>query len=257
MAKVNIKTPEEIMKMRKAGILLSSVMETVVAAVKPGVTTKELDALAYQMIMDNGARPSFLGYHGFPATLCMSVDDEVVHGFPSDKPLEEGQILSIDSGLILDGWQSDHAKTVPVGTINKKAADLIKITTDCLYRGIDKMVVGNRLGDVGYAVQELAEAHGYSVVRDMCGHGIGRKMHEPPQLPNYGYPGTGLALKAGMVIAIEPMINIGTWQITTLENGWTTVTADGSLSAHMEHTVAVTDEGPVILSRPKDQADKF
>ena len=252
MNRVTIKTPEEIAKMRKAGILLSKVMETVIKAVKPGVTTKQLDKIAYDMIIANGAKPSFLNYHGFPATLCTSVDDEVVHGIPCDRELQDGEILSIDSGLILDGWQSDHAKTVGVGNITDKAKDLIKVTTDCLYRGIDHMVVGARLGDVGAAIQQLAEAHGYGVVRDMCGHGIGKNMHEPPQLPNYGTPGTGMMLKAGMVIAIEPMINLGSWRIKILDDGWTTITADGSLSAHLEHTVAITDEGPIILSRPED-----
>lgn len=248
MANIVLRTSAELEKMRMAGILLNRVMKQVTAAVKPGVTTKELDTLAHHLIRESGAKPSFLNYHGYPATLCTSVDDEIVHGIPGSRVLEEGSILSIDCGLILNGWHSDHAVTVPVGEISSKAQKLIKITEECLYRGIDAMVPGARLGDVGHAVQSLAEGQGYGVVRDMCGHGIGRHLHEAPQLPNYGRPGEGIALKPGMVIAIEPMINMGTWRIRTLRDGWTTITADGSLSAHAEHTVAVTADGPMILT---------
>lgn len=245
---VAIRGAADIEKLRVAGALLNRVMREVVAAVRVGVTTRELDKLAYDRIVAAGAKPSFLNYHGFPATLCTSVDDEVVHGIPCERVLEDGSILSIDCGLILNGWHSDHAVTVCVGDVSEKARALVRTTEECLARGIAAMVPGNRLGDVGYAVQSLAEAQGYGVVRDMCGHGIGRNLHEPPQLPNYGRPGQGLELRAGMVIAIEPMVNMGGWKIRTLKDGWTTVTADGTLSAHAEHTVAITADGPLILT---------
>jgi methionyl aminopeptidase len=246
--RVELKTSAEIQKMRTAGILLRQVFNEVAAMVAPGVTTADLDRKARRLIEDAGARPAFLGYNGFPGTLCTSVNEEVVHGIPSDRELLDGDIVSVDCGLVLQGFYSDTATTFPVGEISPKARKLLQVTEESLHKAIEQMHVGTRVGTVCHAVQKHAESHGFSIVRDYTGHGIGRAMHEPPQVPNFGRPDTGFKLQAGLVIAVEPMVNIGTWQTVTLDDNWTVVTADDSLSAHFEHTIAITDEGPVILT---------
>lgn len=246
--RIELKSPAEIQKMRTAGKLLRQVFNEVGKMVAPGVTTAELDRKARELIEAAGARPAFLGYHGFPATLCTSVNDEIVHGIPSDRVLNDGDIISVDCGLVLDSFYADTAHTFPVGAISEAAQKLLKVTEESLYKGIEKMTVGTRIGTVSYAVQEHVEAHGLGVVREYTGHGIGRAMHEPPQVPNFGTPDSGFRLQAGLVIAVEPMVNIGTWRTETLDDEWTVVTADGSLSAHFEHTIAVTEDGPVIMT---------
>jgi methionyl aminopeptidase len=253
---IEIKSPEEIARMREAGRLLGEVFEEVLAAVAPGVTTKELDEIAAAAIGSRGATAAFLGYHGFPATICSSVNEAVVHGIPDTRPLAEGDIVGIDIGLVHEGFFSDRATTLPIGRVRPAVADLLRVTLCCLERAIDAARVGNRLQDIGQAVQTLAEPHGFGVVREYSGHGIGRRMHEPPQVPNY-VPGPGpgrLAsdgnprLRAGMTLALEPMINLGTPETRTLGDRWTVVTGDGLPSAHFEHTVLITAEGPEVLS---------
>lgn len=249
MAKrVELKTPAEIEKMRVAGKLLREVFNELDRAVEPGISTAELDRIARKLIEDGGARPAFLGYHGFPATLCTSVNEEVVHGIPNDSALVDGDIVSVDCGLVLDGFYADSATTYPVGDISPKAEKLLRVTRESLYKAIDQMHVGTHIGTVSHAVQKHAEAAGFSIVRDYTGHGIGRAMHEAPQVPNFGNPGAGFKLMAGLVLAIEPMVNIGTHRTKTLADGWTVVTLDSALSAHFEHTIAVTEDGPVILT---------
>ena len=242
------KSKKEIEKMRAAGRLVAQVREELRRMVRPGVTTLELDRAAEKMIRDAGALPTFKGYHGFPFSICASVNEQVVHGFPSDYVLEEGDIFSLDCGVTLAGYVGDTATTVPVGRVSESRLQLIRVAEECLERAIRQCWPGKYLGDVGWAVQSHAEAHGYSVVRDYVGHGIGRKMHEDPQIPNYGKPGTGVRIRAGYVFAIEPMINMGTHRTKTLSDGWTVVTLDGQPSAHVEHTVAVTEEGPEVLT---------
>ena len=254
---ITIKSAEEIGKMRKAGALLHEVLDQLRNMIEPGVTTLHLDRGAERMIRDAGAIPSFKGYEGFPASICASVNDEVVHGFPSDKPLKEGSIVSIDCGLILDGWQSDSAFTAPVGKIDEEIARLIRVTEECFWLGARQVREGNRLGDVSHAVQEHAEKNGYGVIRDLCGHGIGREMHEDPNVPNFGPAGRGVRLKPGMVIAIEPMIARGRWPIYVDDNGWTVITRDHSWCSHYEHTVAVTTGEPEILSYPGADVRRF
>jgi len=212
------------------------------------VTTKELDAIAEDYIRSRGGAPSFKGYGGFPGSICASVNEEVVHGIPSDRKLQEGDIIGIDCGVLLDGWQGDSAATFAVGKISADAQNLIDITRQSFYEGLKMCHPGMRLGDIGHAVQSYAESHGCGVVRDLCGHGIGREMHEDPEVPNFGKPGHGLRLVKGLVIAVEPMINLGTWRVRTLNDGWTCVTADGSLSGHYEHTIAITDGEPELLT---------
>lgn len=216
---------------------------------KPGVTTGEIDRFAESRIKELGAKPAFKGYHGFPGCVCISVNEEVVHGIPSTRrPLKEGDIVGIDFGVIYDGWYGDSARTVPIGRISSEAQKLIDVTRDSLQKGIDQCREGNRVFDIGHAVQKHVEAFGYSVVREFVGHGIGRALHEEPQVPNYGPKGKGMPLKVGMVLAIEPMINAGGHEVKVLSDGWTAVTADRSLSAHFEHTVAITQRGPEILT---------
>lgn len=246
--KVELKTAAEIEKMRTAGKLLRQVFNEVAKMVAPGVTTADLDRRARKLIEDAGARPAFLGYHGFPATLCTSVNEEIVHGIPSDRELLDGDIVSVDCGLVLQGFYSDTATTFAVGEISAKAQKLLKVTEESLYKAIEQMHVGTRIGTVSHAVQKHAEAQGFSIVRDYTGHGIGRAMHEAPQVPNYGRPDTGFKLVPGLVIAVEPMVNIGTYKTITLADNWTVVTADDSLSAHFEHTIAITEDGPQILT---------
>jgi methionyl aminopeptidase len=241
---------EEIAKMRRAGRVVAEMHEVTRAGAKPGVTTAQLDLLAREVLERRGARSNFLGYHGFPAVICTSPNDMIVHGIPGDYVLEEGDIISIDCGAIIEGYHGDAAFTMGVGEISAVAKKLIEVTEASLFAGIDQLVKGNRLHEVGRAVQDLAEGAGFSVVREYVGHAIGTAMHEQPQVPNY-WPGSpGPSLKTGMVFAIEPMINVGSIETATLDDGWGVVTVDGSLSAHFEHSIAVTDDGPEILTLP-------
>lgn len=247
---ITIKNEAQIQRMREAGALLHSVLEELKTHVQPGVTTMQLDAMAEKMIRDAGAVPSFKGFEGFPSTLCTSIDDQVVHGFPDDTPLKEGQLLSIDAGLVLNGWQADSALSVAVGQASDEVMRLIEVTEQCFWLAAAQARAGNRLGDVAHAVQQHAEDNGYSVIRDLCGHGIGREMHEEPDVPNFGKPGRGIRLEAGMTIAIEPMIAKGRWPVYIGSNGWTVITRDHSLASHYEHTIAVTTGEPEILTFP-------
>ena len=241
---------EDIAKMRRAGRVVAEMHEVTRAGAKPGVTTAQLDLLAREVLERRGARSNFLGYHGFPAVICTSPNDMIVHGIPGDYVLEEGDIISIDCGAIIEGYHGDAAFTMGVGEISAVAKKLIEVTEASLFAGIDQLVKGNRLHEVGRAVQDLAEGAGFSVVREYVGHAIGTAMHEQPQVPNY-WPGSpGPSLKTGMVFAIEPMINVGSIETATLDDGWGVVTVDGSLSAHFEHSIAVTDDGPEILTLP-------
>jgi methionyl aminopeptidase len=245
---VTLKTGKQVETMRRAGAIVAEMLARCSAAVRPGVTTGELDRIAAEVLRAHGATSSFLGYYGYPATICTSVNEQIVHGIPGKRKLREGDIVGIDAGAIVDGWHADAAVTVPVGKVSAAAADLIRTTRDALERGIAAAKPRGRLGDIGNAVQSFAEPKGYSVVRNYVGHGIGRAMHEPPQVPNYGTAGQGRPITAGLCIAIEPMLTIGKPGTRLLEDGWTVVTADGSLSAHFEHTLAVTAEGPVVLT---------
>jgi methionyl aminopeptidase len=244
-----LRSRREIEKLRAANRIVAEVLEYLRSLIRPGISTAELDRAAEKMIVSQGARPAFKGYAGFPATLCTSINNEIVHGIPSPKRvLREGDIISVDVGTCLDGYFGDAAITVPVGRISPEAERLIEVTRISLERAIARAESGVRLFTVSHEVQAYAEERGFSVVRDFVGHGIGTELHEPPQIPNYGQPGTGLKLKSGMVLAIEPMINQGGWEIEVLDDGWTAVTRDRKLSAHFEHTIAVTDQGPEILS---------
>jgi methionyl aminopeptidase len=243
------KSKKEIEKMRASGKLVGEVLAHLKSLVEPGISTIEIDRVAEKMIRDAGALPTFKGYNGFPYSICASVNEQVVHGFPSGYKLKEGDIFSIDCGATLDGYVGDTATTVPVGKVDENRAKLIKITEECLELAIQQCRPGNHLGDIGWAVQQHAEANGYSVVRDYVGHGIGRRMHEDPQIPNYGKPGMGPKIKAGYVFAVEPMVNKGTHFTKVLSDGWTVVTMDGEPSAHVEHTIAITEEGPEVLTR--------
>ena len=245
------KSPAEIEKMRRSGKIVRQVLDEVAALVKPGISTMDLERAAAKKIKDLGAKPAFKGYYDYPCVLCTSVNQEIVHGIPNDKRvLKEGDIVSIDCGVVLDGYYGDAAVTVPVGDgQNDTVKKLLEVTRESLYKGIEKARVGNTVGDVGAAVQEYVEANGFSVVREFVGHGIGTKLHEDPQVPNFGTRGHGARLREGMVIAIEPMVNIGRPGARVLEDKWTAVTEDGSISAHFEHCVAVTSDGPVILTQ--------
>jgi len=242
--------------MRAAGRLVAAVLEDLRGRVGPGVTTAELDQVAEARITEAGGVPAFKGYRGYPATICASVNDQVIHGFPSGRALVDGDILSIDVGAFLDGYCGDAAITVPVGRVSEQAASLLRVTEEALYKAIGRVRVGARISDIGHAVQTHVEAHGFSVVREFVGHGIGVAMHEEPQIPNYGAPGHGPRLAAGMVLAIEPMVNAGKAGVRILEDGWTAVTRDGSLSAHFEHTVAVTVNGPDVLTARGGQSER-
>lgn len=231
--------------------MLHEVLTQLRGKIQPGVTTHELDAFAEKLIRSFGAIPSFLNYEGYPASICASVDSQVVHGIPSKKTvLKEGQIISVDCGLILDGWQSDSAFTAPVGNISKEAQRLIDVTEESFFEALKVAREGNRISDIGHAVQQYVEDRGFSTVRALCGHGIGREMHEDPQVPNYGIPGHGVRLRRGMTICIEPMIAAGDYHVKTLRDGWTVVTTDGSLCSHYEHTILITDGEPELLSYP-------
>ena len=247
------KSPAEVEKMYRAGQIVWGALVKMRAMVKPGISTNELDEFAEAYSNENGARPAFKGYRGYPGSVCTSINQEVVHGIPSRmRRLREGDILSMDFGVDLDGYFADAALTVPVGRIRPEREKLLRVTRESLERAIDKVRPGNRLGDVSAAVQSWVEQNGFSVVREFVGHGIGTRMHEDPQLPNYGSPGQGARLQEGMVLAIEPMVNTGGPAVKVLDDDWTAVTVDGSDSAHFEHTVAVTKDGPWILTRPKD-----
>ncbi|HET6351351.1 MAG TPA: type I methionyl aminopeptidase [Coriobacteriia bacterium] len=244
------KSAAEIELMREAGRISARALRLVGEAVRPGITTAELDEIAEAAIRDEGAIPAFLGYHGYPSTLCTSINSQVVHGIPSkDVRVVEGDVLSVDVGAVIGGYFGDNARTFPVGQISEEARRLLEVTDASLSAGIDACVVGNRLYDIGANVQRVAEAGGYGVVREYVGHGIGRAMHEDPNVPNYGVAGTGPKLEVGMVFAIEPMVNMGGAAVDSLPDGWTVVTRDGSLSAHFEHTVAITKDGADILTR--------
>jgi methionyl aminopeptidase len=250
-----LKRPDEIERMRAAGKILGACLAHLSAQVRAGITTLDLDKEADTYIRDHGCIPGFLGYQDFPNSLCVSVNDEVVHGIPGPRVIEDGDLVSLDCGLILDGWWADSGLSVACGEAAPEVARLIEFTREALEAGIAAAQPGNHIGDIGHAVQTRAEAGGYSLVREYVGHGIGRNMHEPPQVPNYGQPGTGNVLKPGYVLAIEPMVNLGGPQVRVLEDDWTVVTTDGKLSCYFEHTVAVTERGPEVLTtRPAHAA---
>ena len=244
-----LKSPEEIAKMRLAGRIVADARALVAEAVRPGVTTLDLDRIAEEHIIKSGATPSFKGYRGFPASICASINEEVVHGIPAKRVLREGDILSLDFGAIWEGYHGDSALTLFCGyPPSAEAEKLVRVTQDSLEAAISELRVGGRLSDVGHAVQQVVEGAGFSVIREYVGHGIGRSLHEDPQIPNYGEPGRGPELKPGLVVAIEPMVTMGGWETRVLDDDWTVVTADGSLSAHFEHTIALTDDGPEVLT---------
>lgn len=243
------KSEDDIAKMRRAGRIVATTIDAVLEAVKPGVTTKHLDEIAERVIRAEGATPSFLGYRGFPASLCASVNEQIVHGIPGPRVIEEGDILSLDFGAIWEGFHGDSAVSVFVGSPpSPEAEKLVKTTEDAMYAGIAQIRAGGHLQDIGHAVQTVAEGSGFGVVREYVGHGIGRNLHEDPQVPNYGQSGRGPKMKEGLVIAVEPMVNMGGWETIMLPDNWTVVTADGSLSAHFEHTIAITADGIEILT---------
>jgi len=247
---IALRSKREVAKLKAANHMVAEVLQLVKKNIRPGVSTGTLDKLAENEIVKQGARPAFKGYAGFPATLCTSVNYEIVHGIPSKKrKLKEGDIISIDVGVFLDGYYGDAALTVPVGVVSPEAERLMQVTEASLCKAIECAYPGERLYTLSYSVQKYAEDHGYSVVRDFVGHGIGTELHEPPQIPNYGKAGTGLKLKVGMVLAIEPMVNQGGHAVQVLDDGWTAVTSDRKLSAHFEHTIAITESGPLILSQ--------
>lgn len=245
---IHYKTAEEIALIRESALLVSKTLGLIAQEIRPGVTTRHLDTIAEQFIRDHGGEPAFKGYHGFPATLCTSANEVVVHGIPDDKPLQEGDILSVDCGVFKNGFNGDHAYTFMVGEVSEATKKLLQITKESLYKGIEKMEKGNRIGDISFAVQQYNEAHNYGVVRELVGHGLGRKIHEDPQVPNYGKRGKGAKIQNGMVLAIEPMINLGTRHVRQLNDGWSIVTKDGKPSAHFEHNIAVINGKPEILS---------
>jgi len=247
---IETKTPEQIGKMLAAGQALADVIAELATSVAPGVSTGELDAIAERLIREKGAVPSFLGYRGFPASICASPNKVIVHGIPNREPLKEGDLLSVDVGLILNGWHADSAYTYPVGSISPKAARLIEVTKASLEAGIEQCQPGNRLTDISHAVQRVVEHAGFSVVPESLNNSIGRNLHEDPQIPNFGSPGRGPLIEPGMVFAIEPMVNAGGWRTRTLDDGWTVVTADGSLAVHVEHSIALCEDGVWVLTAP-------
>lgn len=245
---ITIKGTDEFAKMARAGRVVAEIHAAVRGAAAPGVSLQELDRLAAEVIRDGGCTPNFLNYHGFPAHVCLSPNNVIVHGIPDDRELKEGDLLSLDAGAIYEGWHADAAITFPIGEVSAEAVGLMEATERAMWAGIEASVPGARLGDVGHAISSVAEAAGLGVVREYTGHGIGRQMHEDPQVLNYGTPGKGIKLKAGMAIAIEPMFNLGSGATRVLDDGWSVVTSDGSLSAHFEHTVAITGDGPRVLT---------
>jgi len=245
---ITLKSPAEIAKMRQAGRVVAEMLEACAAAARPGITTADLDKVAREVLSRRKAKSNFLNYHGYPAVICTSPNDVIVHGIPGTYRLEEGDLISIDCGAIIDGWHGDAARTIPVGEISEEARKLLRVTEESLWAGIQHVRKGARLSDIGHAVQTVAEGAGFSVVREYVGHGIGRAMHEEPQIPNYGDPGKGIKVKVGHCFAVEPMVNLGGADTQLDDDGWTVVTADGSLSAHFEHSIAVTDNGPEVLT---------
>lgn len=245
---INLRTKFEIESLRKSALLVGNTLAEVAKYIKPGVLTEDLDKIAEQYIKDNNAIPAFKGYYGYPASLCISVNEVVVHGIPGKRELKEGDIVSIDCGTDLDGWIGDSAYTFALNGANEKTINLMKITKESLMKGIKQCIIGNRIGDLSFAIQSYCERHGYGVVRELCGHGVGKKMHEKPEVPNYGKAGSGVKFKEGMVIAIEPMITLGDRAVVFESDGWTCRTRDFSNAAHFEHDVAITKEGPLVLS---------
>jgi len=248
MSRVIFKTAEEIELIRESSLLVSKTLAEIAKVIAPGVTTLKLNTLAEDFIRDNGAIPAFLNYNGFPFSLCISLNDQVVHGFPSDYELKEGDIISVDCGVIKNNFFGDSAYTFAVGDISAEAKELLRVTQECLKKGVEKAISGNRIGDIGYAVQEYAESNGFGGVRELVGHGVGRNLHEKPEVPNYGRRGSGMKLQEGMVIAIEPMINAGRAGVRFWNDGWTVSTVDAKLSAHFEHTVAIRKGQADVLS---------
>lgn len=247
-----IKTDEEILKMKKAGEILASIHKEIANMIKPGISTMEIENFVEEYLKAHGATPEQKGYHGYEYATCASINDEICHGFPREDLVKEGDIVSIDMVVNLDGWLADSAWSYGVGTMSEEAQKLMDVTKESLYLGIDQAVIGNRIGDISNAIQKHVESNGFSVVRDFVGHGIGKDMHEDPQVPHYGNPGRGARLVEGMVLTIEPMVNVGTYRMKLDDNGWTARTTDGKLSAQYEHTIAITKDGPVILT---DQGD--
>jgi methionyl aminopeptidase len=247
---IDLKTPREIKKLRTSNLIVAEILSRLKEKAKPGVATIELEHLAEKLLVKKGAVSAFKNYQGYPNCLCTSINEEVIHGIPSKRVLQEGDILSLDFGVLYQGYYGDAAISVAIGSVSQEAQRLMDTTEEALYQAIDKARVGNRLSDISAAVESYVVKRGFSVVRDFVGHGIGRKLHEEPQIPNFGPPGMGVRLKVGMVLAIEPMINAGKSDVTILDDGWCAVTKDKSLSAHFEHSVAITDNGPFILSKP-------
>lgn len=247
---MTIKTGREIEAMRAAGAIVAGALALAGEMARPGVSTLAINDAIHKYITNHGAAPSFLHYNGFPASACISVNEQVVHGIPDKRTLVEGDIVSIDVGAVLNGYHGDAARTFGIGKISAQAQKLIEVTEACFWEGIAQAKAGNRIGDISYAIESLANEHGYGVVRELVGHGIGEEMHEPPDVPNYGKPGRGIRLQSGMTIAVEPMINAGTRNVFMLEDGWTVVTQDGSYSAHYENTIAITDNEPLVLTLP-------
>lgn len=246
---ITIKSKDEIAKVRESGRIVAEVHKLIEDAIEPGISTMQLDKMAEEYILSKGAKPSFKGYGGFPASICASINNEVIHGIPSkDQILKDGDIISIDVGAFYNGYHGDAAKTLAVGNISDEAKKIIKVTKESFYAGIEFAKDGNHLYEISAAIQKYVEQYGYSIVRDFVGHGVGRDLHEEPQIPNYKVKGRGPKLQSGMVLAIEPMVNVGRYEVRVLQNDWTVVTLDGSLSAHYEHTIAITDEGPELLT---------
>lgn len=245
---INIKSNHEIDLMRKAGKITAGCMKVISDMIEEGVSTKALDEEAERFFLKNGATPSFKGYNGYPASICASVNEQVVHGIPDKHKLQKGDIVGIDLGGYIGGYHGDMARTFAIGDVSDEVKNLIDTAKDSFYAGLNKMTVGNRLGDVSYAIQQVIEGRGYSAVRALCGHGIGKEMHEDPEVPNFGRRGRGVRLQEGMILAVEPMVNLGTYEVNVLSDGWTIVTADNKLSAHYENTVLITGEGPEILT---------
>ena len=247
---IYVRKPLEIERIGRSARIVSEALDLAGRLIRPGVSTAEVDEAVEELIRSRGAVPSFKGYYGYPASTCISVNEVVVHGIPGERPLEEGDIVGVDVGAYLDGYHGDGARTYPVGEIPETSRKLMEVTQGCLARGVAQAIVSNRVGDISAAIQRHAESHGYAVVRKLVGHGIGRALHEEPQVPNFGRPGEGAKLRAGMVLAIEPMVNEGTYEVETLGDEWTVVTLDRKRSAHFEHTVAITEDGPVVLTVP-------
>ncbi len=250
---ISIKSKREIEIMRASGLILAKVHKAVSESIRPGITPKELDKIAEELTLKLGGKPAFKGYHDFPATLCISVNEEVVHGIPNNRPLKDGDIVSIDGGVILDGYYSDAARTYLVGNVDEKIKKLVDVTRESFYVGLKECYIGNRISNIGHAIENFIKPYGYGIVRELVGHGVGRNLHEDPEIPNYGPKDRGPRLQEGMVIAVEPMINLGTHEVVTLDDGWTVVTIDGLPSSHHENTIAITKDGPKLLTTLEDE----